>query len=246
MIDYLIRAGGLYLIIYLPIGIALGWFFSWMQSSRMKENFKNMNEALLEVNADLVKENNRSKQTISDKNSLLEEIKKRLEVVKWELKNPQKFKVGDQVGDYLICFCYNDTYEPPINPKWIPLLAAGIAMLGKSSFVKQESIDKAHEQLKISTQRCWQYQVKNMKTFEETKMKEWELDGVVVPKIVKPPTGIKPKKFVQEERFVEVCAAISRYYNKGLVIPIEWVNEYNELAPQVDQEKVFKQDKKKK
>lgn len=46
----------------------------------------------------------------------------------------------------------------------------------------------------------------------------------------KPPLGLIPKKFKQQERFLEVCGAISRYYNAGIKIPIEWIEEYNELV----------------
>ena len=45
----------------------------------------------------------------------------------------------------------------------------------------------------------------------------------------KPPPGLMPKKIYCEHRLSDVCAAISRYYNAGLKIPIEWIKEYNEL-----------------
>lgn len=48
----------------------------------------------------------------------------------------------------------------------------------------------------------------------------------------KPPLGLIPKFIHKERRFIEVCGAISRYYEAGLVIPIEWVEEYNELVKQ--------------
>ena len=51
---------------------------------------------------------------------------------------------------------------------------------------------------------------------------------------IKPPLGLTPKKFYDEqvkiERFDEVCGAISRYYDAGLKINIEWIDEYNELV----------------
>jgi hypothetical protein len=50
----------------------------------------------------------------------------------------------------------------------------------------------------------------------------------------RPPLGLIPKKIhderVKMERFNEVCGAISRYYNAGLKINIEWIEEYNELV----------------
>jgi hypothetical protein len=50
----------------------------------------------------------------------------------------------------------------------------------------------------------------------------------------KPPLGLMPKRFhderVRAERFNEVCGAIARYYDAGLKINIEWIEEYNELV----------------
>lgn len=49
-------------------------------------------------------------------------------------------------------------------------------------------------------------------------------------KPIKPPLGLIPKEMVMEERFKDVFGAISRYWNANLPIPIEWVEEYNELV----------------
>ena len=50
---------------------------------------------------------------------------------------------------------------------------------------------------------------------------------------LKPPLGVTPRKIHDEKvklaRFDDLCGAISRYYNDGLKIPIEWIEEYNEL-----------------
>lgn len=45
----------------------------------------------------------------------------------------------------------------------------------------------------------------------------------------KPPLGLMPKKYYEEQRFYEVCSVIARYYEAGLEIRIEWVEEYNEF-----------------
>jgi hypothetical protein len=59
-------------------------------------------------------------------------------------------------------------------------------------------------------------------------------DIVVSGSAIKPPLGLIPKKFhderVKVERFNEVCGVIARYYDAGLKINIEWVEEYNELV----------------
>lgn len=38
-----------------------------------------------------------------------------------------------------------------------------------------------------------------------------------------------PKKFWDEQRKEELGSAIQRYLDSGMVIPIEWVKEYNQL-----------------
>ena len=45
----------------------------------------------------------------------------------------------------------------------------------------------------------------------------------------KPPIGLKPKKDHLLERLHEVRSAIVRYCDAELPIPVEWVEEYNEL-----------------
>lgn len=48
-------------------------------------------------------------------------------------------------------------------------------------------------------------------------------------KVVMPPIGLKPKFVNRLERLNEVRGAIARYYEAELKIPIEWIEEYNEL-----------------
>jgi hypothetical protein len=48
-------------------------------------------------------------------------------------------------------------------------------------------------------------------------------------RVMKPPLGLIPKFVVRLERLNEVREAIVRYYDAELKIPIEWVEEYNEL-----------------
>jgi len=47
--------------------------------------------------------------------------------------------------------------------------------------------------------------------------------------IVKPPIGLRPKWVSDKERLNEVRSAIVRYYDAELKIPIEWIEEYNQL-----------------
>ena len=48
-------------------------------------------------------------------------------------------------------------------------------------------------------------------------------------KVEMPPLGLLPNSTYKKKRFHDVCAAISRYYNVGWKILIEWVEEHNEL-----------------
>lgn len=52
-------------------------------------------------------------------------------------------------------------------------------------------------------------------------------------KIERPPLGLTPRWVMVEQRYGAVCAAISRYYNAGKKIPIEWIEEYNELIDEL-------------
>lgn len=56
--------------------------------------------------------------------------------------------------------------------------------------------------------------------------------------ITPPPAGLTPRCIYEEkknkQRFYEICAAISRYYNAGMKIPVEWITEYNELVTIVE------------
>ena len=47
--------------------------------------------------------------------------------------------------------------------------------------------------------------------------------------IAKPPIGLRPKWVSDKERLNEVRSAIVRYYDAELKIPIEWIEEYNQL-----------------
>lgn len=62
-------------------------------------------------------------------------------------------------------------------------------------------------------------------------IKNYEFRGTYnISHSTKPPLGLIPKRIRQQERFLEICEAISRYYNAGEKIPIEWIKEYNELV----------------
>ena len=47
--------------------------------------------------------------------------------------------------------------------------------------------------------------------------------------IIKPPIGLIPKWVIDKERLNDIRGAIVRYYDAELKIPIEWIEEYNQL-----------------
>lgn len=52
-----------------------------------------------------------------------------------------------------------------------------------------------------------------------------------MPKAKKPPLGVKPRHFHDEERRQDLAGAIVRYIeDREMEVPVEWVNEYNELT----------------
>lgn len=50
------------------------------------------------------------------------------------------------------------------------------------------------------------------------------------PPFKKPPLGIKPRKFVVEERAIEIAEAVIRFIKAGRAPYTEWVDELKELA----------------
>jgi hypothetical protein len=48
--------------------------------------------------------------------------------------------------------------------------------------------------------------------------------------IQKPPLGVPPKWFRQEQRLEELCEAIIRYRQEALSIPDDWLEEIRNLA----------------
>lgn len=52
----------------------------------------------------------------------------------------------------------------------------------------------------------------------------------------KPPLGIKPRNLHDEERANALDEAIVRYLNEDLPVPIEWVQEFNELRTRLNKQ----------
>lgn len=68
-----------------------------------------------------------------------------------------------------------------------------------------------------------------------------------INRIIKKPIGLLPRKIHEEyanvERFNELCGAISRYYNSGLKINTDWIDEYNMLIEIIPLTKNISQEK---
>lgn len=59
-------------------------------------------------------------------------------------------------------------------------------------------------------------------------------------KNIKPPLGLIPKNIYERNciinRFNDVCGAITRYYEAGLRIKVEWIEEYNDFIDMMNKE----------
>lgn len=55
-----------------------------------------------------------------------------------------------------------------------------------------------------------------------------------MPKVKKPPIGLMPKRIWLSMRFNDIKSAIERYTADNHTIPIEWIEEYNELAELIE------------
>ena len=61
-------------------------------------------------------------------------------------------------------------------------------------------------------------------------------------KSTKPPLGLKPRFIHDEQRLGEVKTAIIRYYESSKKLPLEWIEEYNELIDSVEKHKLTKKE----
>lgn len=51
----------------------------------------------------------------------------------------------------------------------------------------------------------------------------------------KPEIGIKPRFILDEERVVEIREAMIRFTNNHQAIPLDWIEEYNELVGRINE-----------
>jgi hypothetical protein len=47
--------------------------------------------------------------------------------------------------------------------------------------------------------------------------------------MIKPPIGLTPRFVRDEQRRIEIQAAVVRYMDAGYAVPPEWITEYNAL-----------------
>jgi len=45
----------------------------------------------------------------------------------------------------------------------------------------------------------------------------------------KPPLGLMPRRIHEEQRISDIAGAINRYLQAGRAVPMEWIEEYNQL-----------------
>lgn len=85
----------------------------------------------------------------------------------------------------------------------------------------------------VDLQAIAEVHVDGLITFEFRKHSELDQSEENHEKLQKPELGLMPKDFfyehVAKERFTAVCEAIKRFYDTNQKIPIDWIEEYNEL-----------------
>lgn len=83
-----------------------------------------------------------------------------------------------------------------------------------------------------------QYETGKRKPNEETLKRIADYLGVTKDLLVesyktenlKPPLGLMPKLFWDNERIADITNAVNRYMQEQQEIPIEWIEEYNNLV----------------
>ncbi len=105
---------------------------------------------------------------------------------------------------------------------------------------KQKKLTQAKmaEDIGISQNTLHQYETGKRNPNEETLERIADYLGVTSdllvgsPKArnVKPPLGLMPKLFWDNERIADITNAVNRYMQEQQEIPIEWIEEYNNLV----------------
>lgn len=54
----------------------------------------------------------------------------------------------------------------------------------------------------------------------------------------RPPLGLTPRWICEEERLEQVRAAIGRYIDASMNVPVEWIEEHNELTARLSSRKM--------
>ena len=60
--------------------------------------------------------------------------------------------------------------------------------------------------------------------------------GNLMERLVKSPLGIIPKNIWKKQRLGELRGAVERYLEANQRIPIEWIEEYNQLLDDIQKE----------
>lgn len=111
----------------------------------------------------------------------------------------------------MINFYTNDEIFCPFVNTYI-----NISKCGRCNYYSHINIDKKYIE-------CDYYRNKHMKFLYK------DISPLDIP-LPKPPLGLTPRFIIEEKRIFEIVEAISRYINVEKEIPIEWIEEYNELV----------------
>jgi hypothetical protein len=107
--------------------------------------------------------------------------------------------------------------------------------IAKLSNIEYKNFNEFYEDKFSSESKDHKHDKKLMEVAIDTKGKKyhftpWDILKYPIKPAAKPPLGLKPKRFHDESRFLEVSGAIDRYFQNNRPIPVEWVEEYNYLT----------------
>lgn len=108
---------------------------------------------------------------------------------------------------------FRSIYISPYERKMFYEGVLPLHYLDELKYIDYIMLDKEDIQL-----LCKKYQLQPIKNIKNVEI------------IEKPPLGLVPKWVRQEQRCSEIREAIDRYTDASKPIPIEWIEEYNELA----------------
>lgn len=123
-----------------------------------------------------------------------------------------------------------------LEPEHLPF-EVGLFLLYEQNSCFIEPVDQKHDDKVMVSIMAFEAK-ERLQKIEDKENRNDELmkniiDDHIPTPYKKPPLGIMPKRFHDEERFKNLIAAIERYIEAKLQVPLEWIVEYNQLVKEV-------------